>query len=182
MLGSVPVKESMNRVDGVGKETWKERRERRRKEQESRHGSKQDQKKLDKPSPSWTQIRWQIELCDDLELFWHEGFGDPELARRNRNPDAVVEEPRGEFTLTAELRMQLSNANGSANELPCTPINPVLIAANSMPFMTTNNSNASAGAVAEPKPASDVPMMQLQQMSYCQRVRFAEAYNRPVQD
>lgn len=177
MLGSVPVKESMNRVDGVGKETWKERRERRRQEQESKKGSKQEQNTLDKPSPSWTQIRWQLELCDDLDLFWQEGFGDPDLARRNRNPDTVVEEPKGEFTLTAELRMQFAQGNGSSNDLQSTPINPVLIAANSMPFLPPANSNASLELPA-PNPVSDVPMMQLQQMSYCQRVRFAEAYNR----
>ncbi len=170
MLNSLPGQERGQQLSGIGKEGQGGGSFRRRRPRNPEPESQEDQEQ--EPKRPWAELRSLMELSDDLEIFWLEGFDDPELARRYQEPCSANEDE--ECLLSFNLRQRL--VNPSPQHLEGTLIDPTVLAAQARPLVVPTHPGP---VTPEPAPKNGVdPMATLVTMSHCQRVRLSQAYLR----
>ncbi|MCA9795578.1 MAG: hypothetical protein KC910_27410 [Candidatus Eremiobacteraeota bacterium] len=153
--------------DGSGSPGGGYGRGRRRKPVEA-----EEEENENKPKRSWASLRTYMELADDLEIFWLEGFDDTRRARRfqkpqnsNSNEDAIFSLKLCQ-TMTGRLPRPVEGIRIEATTIAARGV-PAFVPKPLEEALPESNSNSSNGDA----------MSQLFQMSLCQRVRFSKAYD-----
>lgn len=131
----------------------------------------EQEEKDSKPKRNWASLRSLMELADDLEIFWLEGFDDPDRARRYQEPQSSNVDENAIFS----LQVRQTVVGRTPSPVDGTRIENTTIAARGVPAFVPK-------PIEEALPdcngnsASNNAMNQLFQMSFCQRVRFSKAY------